>query len=234
MKSKAPARSGNLLCRLAPRHSTALLALPLAVLLAGCATGTADSDSAASGASAPVARQERATGGPDAAPSGPEAPRAGSAGDPHQADDAGPIPEVELSSQLMFQLLASEIAAQRGELASATTSYLSMARQTRDPRLARRATLGIGRSGTIGRHSSGDIFLADQEVSRLSEEDLGPVRKKCAMVFQNSTLFDSMTCADNAALPLRKHRGMRFSEALADAKRRLKQMQKGFDSQASL
>jgi len=27
-------------------------------------------------------------------------------------------------------------------------------------RLARRATLGIGRSGTIGRHSSGDIFLA--------------------------------------------------------------------------
>lgn len=140
MKSKAPARSGNLLCRLAPRHSTALLALPFAVLLAGCATGTADSDSAASGASAPVARQERANGGPDATPSGPEAPRAGSAGDPHQADDAGPIPEVELSSQLMFQLLASEIAAQRGELASATTTYLSMARQTRDPRLARRAT----------------------------------------------------------------------------------------------
>ena len=29
-----------------------------------------------------------------------------------------------------------------------------------------------------------------------------PVRKKCAMVFQHSTLFDSMTCAENVALPL--------------------------------
>ena len=90
---------------------------------------------------------------------------------------------------------------------------------------------GVGKSVLIKhligllRPDSGDIFLADQEVSRLSEEDLGPVRKKCAMVFQNSTLFDSMTCAENVALPLRKHRGMRFSEALADAKRRLEQVQ---------
>src|SRR5690606_13368337 len=36
--------------------------------------------------------------------------------------------------------LASEIAAQRGEVGSAAATYLSMARQTRDPRLARRAT----------------------------------------------------------------------------------------------
>ena len=35
-----------------------------------------------------------------------------------------------------------------------------------------------------------------------------PVRKKCAMVFQHSTLFDSMTCAENVALPLRKHKGL--------------------------
>ncbi|MFP5407234.1 MAG: tetratricopeptide repeat protein, partial [Gammaproteobacteria bacterium] len=41
--------------------------------------------------------------------------------------------------------LASEIAAQRGEVGSAVTTYLAMARETRDPRLARRATeLALG------------------------------------------------------------------------------------------
>jgi phospholipid/cholesterol/gamma-HCH transport system ATP-binding protein len=33
------------------------------------------------------------------------------------------------------------------------------------------------------------------------------------MVFQNATLFDSMTLRENVALPLRKHRGMRDAQA---------------------
>ena len=140
MKSTAPARSGNFLCRLAPRHPAALLALPFVLLLSGCATGPAGSETAASGAPASVAQREAENG--SAAPAGREAQPAAAARaeNPHKADDTGPIPEVELNSQLMFQLLASEIAAQRGELSSAATTYLSMARQTRDPRLARRAT----------------------------------------------------------------------------------------------
>ncbi len=48
-----------------------------------------------------------------------------------------------------------------------------------------------------------------------------PVRKKCAMVFQHSTLFDSMTCAENVALPLRKHKGLSVRESLVEARRRL-------------
>ena len=31
--------------------------------------------------------------------------------------------------------------------------------------------------------------------------------KRCAMVFQNSTLFDSMTLLENVELPIRKHLG---------------------------
>jgi phospholipid/cholesterol/gamma-HCH transport system ATP-binding protein len=53
---------------------------------------------------------------------------------------------------------------------------------------------------------------------------MGPVRKKCAMVFQHSTLFDSMTCAENVALPLRKHKNLKPKEALAEARRRLEQV----------
>ncbi len=90
---------------------------------------------------------------------------------------------------------------------------------------------GVGKSVLIKhligllRPDSGDIFLGDHEVSRLSEQALGPVRMKCAMVFQNSTLFDSMTCAENVALPLRKHRGMSFADAVSDARERLERVQ---------
>lgn len=50
------------------------------------------------------------------------------------------LPRLELTPQLLFQVLASEVAAQRGQVGSATITYLALARQTRDPRLARRAT----------------------------------------------------------------------------------------------
>jgi tetratricopeptide (TPR) repeat protein len=50
------------------------------------------------------------------------------------------IPEVPITSALMYQLMAAELAAQQGELGAAYAIYLKLARETRDPRLARRAT----------------------------------------------------------------------------------------------
>lgn len=89
---------------------------------------------------------------------------------------------------------------------------------------------GVGKSVLIKhligllRPDAGEIWLDGQEVSRLSEKALYPVRKKCAMVFQNSTLFDSMTCAENVALPLRKHKHLSMKKARDDALRRLDQV----------
>ena len=86
---------------------------------------------------------------------------------------------------------------------------------------------GVGKSVLI-KHlvgllypDGGEIWLDDEEISRFDEERMMPVRMKCAMVFQHATLFDSMTCAENVALPLRKHKGLRPREALAEARRRL-------------
>ncbi len=70
----------------------------------------------------------------------------------------------------------------------------------------------------------GEIWLDGEEVSRLSEEQMYRVRKKCAMVFQHSTLFDSMSCVENVALPLRKHRGLTPGEARGEAMKRLEQV----------
>jgi len=89
---------------------------------------------------------------------------------------------------------------------------------------------GVGKSVLIKhligllRPDDGSIYLDGREVSRLSEKELYPVRMKCAMVFQNSTLFDSMTCAQNVALPLRKHRGLSMKAALKEALVRLDTM----------
>lgn len=86
---------------------------------------------------------------------------------------------------------------------------------------------GVGKSVLIKhlvgllRPDDGEIWLDGVEVSRLSERAMYAVRKNCAMVFQHSTLFDSMTCAENVALPLRKHRHLRDDEALDEAHRLL-------------
>jgi tetratricopeptide (TPR) repeat protein len=52
----------------------------------------------------------------------------------------GGIPEVELSGALMYQLLAAEASAQQGDFGTAYSIYLKLGRETRDARLARRAT----------------------------------------------------------------------------------------------
>jgi phospholipid/cholesterol/gamma-HCH transport system ATP-binding protein len=86
---------------------------------------------------------------------------------------------------------------------------------------------GVGKSVLI-KHlvgllypDSGEIWLDGEEISHFDEQAMFPVRMKCAMVFQHSTLFDSMTCAENVALPLRKHKGLSVKDALAEARKRL-------------
>jgi len=49
------------------------------------------------------------------------------------------LPNVDLSAEILFQVLASEVAAQRGAFGPATSTTLDLAEKTRDPRLARRA-----------------------------------------------------------------------------------------------
>ncbi len=50
------------------------------------------------------------------------------------------LPETELTSSLLFQLIASELALQQHEYKAAYSTYMSMATETGDPRLAERAS----------------------------------------------------------------------------------------------
>lgn len=90
---------------------------------------------------------------------------------------------------------------------------------------------GVGKSVLIKqlvgllRPDTGEIWLDGEEVSQKSEDEMYAVRKKCAMVFQHSTLFDSMTCVENVALPLRKHQGLNEDAARRAALELLDQTQ---------
>ncbi|MGZ3743746.1 MAG: ABC transporter ATP-binding protein [Pseudobdellovibrionaceae bacterium] len=72
-------------------------------------------------------------------------------------------------------------------------------------------TSGTGKSvllkNLVGllRPDEGEIWIDGKEVSKLSEEEYLPVRKKCGMVFQHPALFDSLTVYENVAFGLRRH-----------------------------
>jgi tetratricopeptide (TPR) repeat protein len=51
-----------------------------------------------------------------------------------------PLPGVELSEELLFKMMLAEVALQRGQSHIAVQTYLELARETRDPRIAQRAT----------------------------------------------------------------------------------------------
>jgi phospholipid/cholesterol/gamma-HCH transport system ATP-binding protein len=91
-------------------------------------------------------------------------------------------------------------------------------------------TSGVGKSVTIKhlvgflRIDTGEIWFDGQRVDQLDEKGFYPVRRRIGMVFQNATLFDSMTLCENVALPLRKHKRMRHTNALASAMGRLEQV----------
>lgn len=64
----------------------------------------------------------------------------GAAEDTSENQLSAPLPEVELTPQLIYQLLAAEFAGQRGAVRLSSDLYLKTAQETRDPRLAQRAT----------------------------------------------------------------------------------------------
>jgi phospholipid/cholesterol/gamma-HCH transport system ATP-binding protein len=70
---------------------------------------------------------------------------------------------------------------------------------------------GTGKSVTI-RHinglekpDKGDIKVFGESIIHLTEEELSPIRRRVAMLFQGGALFDSMNVEQNVAFPLQEH-----------------------------
>jgi len=57
----------------------------------------------------------------------------------------------------------------------------------------------------LERPDEGAIYFHDTEITSLDEQELIPVRKRIAYVFQYGALFDSLSIKENLAYPLRAH-----------------------------
>jgi len=82
---------------------------------------------------------------------------------------------------------------------------------------------GTGKSVTLRhingltRPDSGDVKVFGESIVALTEEELSPVRRRLAMLFQGGALFDSMNVEDNIAFPIREHSPERAPEDVAAA-----------------
>lgn len=121
-----------------------------------------------------------------AVPDGSTAPVEAVAGASAAAAESGDerIPEVNVTGALVYQLMAAEVALQRGDVASAFATYLSAARQTRDPRLARRAT-----EIAVGARATGDALTAAALWRELSP-DSGEALQTAAVLLVSSGRHD--------------------------------------------
>ncbi len=54
----------------------------------------------------------------------------------------------------------------------------------------------------------GEIWLDGQNISYLSEKQFREIRKRCQMIFQHATLFDSLSVLENVAMPIIKRFGI--------------------------
>jgi phospholipid/cholesterol/gamma-HCH transport system ATP-binding protein len=69
---------------------------------------------------------------------------------------------------------------------------------------------GTGKSVTLKlmigllKPDRGEVYVDDQEITAMSEEELSAVQKKFAYVFQMGALFDSLTVGENVAFGLRQ------------------------------
>jgi len=86
---------------------------------------------------AACAQQPGTAEGPTPGPGTAQQPRVVSA---KPAPSHPPLPNVELSEDLLYKIMLAEVALQRGQPHIAVQAYLELARETRDPRVAQRAT----------------------------------------------------------------------------------------------
>src|SRR3954464_2654126 len=97
----------------------------------------------------------------------------------------GVLPERPLDSELLYKFLLAEIAVQHGDYQIAAQAYLDLAKTTRDPRIARRAT----EVALYGRYT--DAALEAAKLWLATEQDSTAARQTLAALYVNSNDLQS-------------------------------------------
>lgn len=118
-----------------------LLIVTLPIVLSACATSTLQPAPPVMADATPASTINQTSAGgngeENASKKHPVLRKTGATTGEQKPED--PLPSLDLSEELLYKLLTSEIAFQRGDWQTAYVTLLSIAQQTRDPRIARRA-----------------------------------------------------------------------------------------------
>src|ERR1700692_4307285 len=77
---------------------------------------------------------------------------------------------------------------------------------------------GVGKSVALHhimgflKADSGRVWVAREDITEYSEQEMERIRKKVTMVFQNGALFDSLSVGENVAFPLRERGDLNESQ----------------------
>jgi phospholipid/cholesterol/gamma-HCH transport system ATP-binding protein len=69
---------------------------------------------------------------------------------------------------------------------------------------------------------AGEVWFQGQNLAKMNEEQLVPLRKETGMLFQNGALFDSLSVGENVAFPLREKGNVNEKDIQAEVVRALK------------
>ncbi len=72
--------------------------------------------------------------------------------------------------------------------------------------------------------TEGEIWIGDDEISQMDEDEITRIRLKMGMVFQYSALFDSMSVGDNVAFGLVEHTDFSKEKIREIVREKLKQV----------
>ena len=108
-----------------------------------------------------------------------------------------PLPRVELTEQLMYKLMLAEVAMQRGQPHIAVPAYLELARETRDPRIAQRATEAAWNAKlTDAAIEAAGIWLQSDPTSTRARQVLAALLATSAQLDTARSYFEQWLAAD--------------------------------------
>ena len=117
------------------------------------------------------------------------------------------LPKMEMSQAILFRLLLADIALQRGQSNVAVQAFLELARETRDPRIAQRATEAAWNARFVGAAiEAAGIWLAADPQSQQARQVLA------ALLINQSRLADAQPHLEKSLAADKENAGQSFMQ----------------------
>lgn len=109
------------------------------------------------------------------------------------------LPAQPLTADILFRFLVAEVAGQRGEIGVAKQTYLELARQTRDPRIARRASeVALFARDQDAALEAAHLWLAGDQESERAQQTLAALLINDNRIDEAEPLLQALLKQDSA------------------------------------